>query len=64
MNNNNVIQESLHWLRFTRGDLDVALHLTSGTLTAPTCVLALSTSCRKGTKSSSGIRKYSFFIHS
>ena len=34
-NNNNVVQESLRWLRFASGDLDVALHLISGTLTAP-----------------------------
>ena len=34
-NNNNVVQESLHWLRFASDDLDVALRLMSGTLTAP-----------------------------
>lgn len=34
-NNNNIIQESLRWLRFASDDLGVALHLIRGTRTAP-----------------------------
>lgn len=34
-NSNNVVQESLRWLRFADDDLDVALHLIGGTLDAP-----------------------------
>lgn len=34
-NNNNIVQESLRWLRFARDDLEVASHLISGTLDSP-----------------------------
>lgn len=34
-NNNNIVQESLRWLRFANDDLGVALHLIRGTRTAP-----------------------------